>query len=123
MSVIDTDFSAKEPSLGYIYQLKYALLLLLTNARDLDNPKVRIENLDDVEIEDINTINLYQTKLHIKNKGNLTDSSVDFWKTIRVWSENITNGLIDPDKTIFNLITTENVPTTSVLFKFIETNN
>ncbi len=123
MSVIDTDFSAKEPSLGYIYQIKYALLLLLTNARDLDNPKVKIENLDDVEIEEIDTINLYQTKLHIKNKGNLTDSSIDFWKTIRVWSENITNGFIDPDKTIFNLITTEKVPSTSVLYNFIETNN
>ena len=43
MSIIDTDFSAKEPSLGYIYQIKYALLLLLTNARDLENPKVKIE--------------------------------------------------------------------------------
>lgn len=123
MSVIDTDFSAKEPSLGYIYQIKYALLLLLTNARELNNPRVRIENLDDVEIEDLNMVNLYQTKLHIKNKGNLTDSSVDFWKTIRVWSENITNGLIDVDNTLFNLITTENVPSNSVLYKFTGINN
>jgi len=84
MSTIDTDFSAKEPSLGYLYQIKYALLILLTNSRELDNPKVRIENLDDVEIEDVNTMNLFQTKLHIKNKANLTDSSVDFWKTIRI---------------------------------------
>lgn len=120
MSIVDTDFSAKEPSLGYFYQIKYALLILLTNARDLDNPKVRIEHLDDVEIEDINTKNLYQTKLHIKNKANLTDSSVDFWKTIRIWSEHITNDLIDIDNTTFNLITTEKIPETSILYKFKE---
>lgn len=123
MSIIDTDFSAKEPSLGYFYQIKYALLLLLTNARELDNPKVRIENLDDIEIEDINNVNLFQTKLHIKNKANLTDASVDFWKTIRVWSEHITSGIIDVNKTIFNLITTENVPENSVLQTFKENIN
>ncbi len=123
MDIIDTDFSAKEPSLGYYYQIKYALLLLLTNSRELDNPKVRIENLDDIEIEDVNHINLIQTKLHIKNKSNLTDASVDFWKTIRVWSEHITNELIEVEKTIFNLITTENVPETSCLKAFKESFN
>ncbi len=113
-----TDFSAKEPSLGYFYQIKYALLILLTHSKELDNPKVRIENLDDIEIEDVNTLHLLQTKLHIKNKANLTDASVDFWKTIRIWSEHINNSLIDLDTTIFNLITTEEIPSTSLLFKF-----
>lgn len=113
-----TDFSAKEPSLGYFYQIKYALLILLTHSKELDNPKVRIENLDDIEIEDINTHHLLQTKLHIKNKANLTDASVDFWKTIRIWSEHINNSLIDLNTTIFNLITTEEIPNTSLLFKF-----
>lgn len=113
-----TDFSAKEPSLGYFYQVKYALLILLTHSKEFDNPKVRIENLDDIEIEDVNTLHLLQTKLHIKNKANLTDASVDFWKTIRIWSEHINNGLIDLDNTIFNLITTEEIPTSSLLYKF-----
>lgn len=113
-----TDFSAKEPSLGYFYQIKYALLILLTHSKELDNPKVRIENLDDIEIEDVNTLHLLQTKLHIKNKANLTDASVDFWKTMRIWSEHINNSLIDLDTTIFNLITTEEIPSTSLLFKF-----
>lgn len=113
-----TDFSAKEPSLGYFYQIKYALLILLTHSKEFENPKVRIENLDDIEIEDVNTLHLLQTKLHIKNKANLTDASVDFWKTIRIWSEHIKNGLIDLDNTIFNLITTEEIPTSSILYKF-----
>ena len=118
MATTITDFSAKEPSLGYFYQIKYALLVLLSHSKELDNPKVRIENLDDIEIEDINTLQLLQTKLHIKNKANLTDSSVDFWKTIRIWSEYINNGTIDLDSTIFNLITTEEIPASSVLHKF-----
>lgn len=113
-----TDFSAKEPSLGYFYQIKYALLLLLTHSKELDNPKIRIENLDDIEIEDIDTLHLLQTKLHIKNKANLTDASVDFWKTIRIWSEYINNGIIDLDNTIFNLITTEEIPSSSILYNF-----
>lgn len=115
-----TDFSAKEPSLGYFYQIKYALLALLSNAKDLDNPRIRIENLDDIEIEDINTLQLLQTKLHIKSKANLTDSSVDFWKTIRIWAEHITAGLIDVDNTIFNLITTARLSDSSLLIRFKE---
>ncbi|WP_034893811.1 ABC-three component system protein [Gillisia sp. Hel_I_29] len=118
MTTTITDFSAKEPSLGYFYQIKYALLVLLSHSKELDNPKVRIENLDDIEIEDINTLQLLQTKLHIKNKANLTDSSVDFWKTVRIWSEYINTGTIDLDSTIFNLITTEEIPESSVLHKF-----
>ncbi len=118
MGTTTTDFSAKEPSLGYFYQIKYALLVLLNQSKELDNPKVRIENLDDIEIEDINTLQLLQTKLHIKNKANLTDSSVDFWKTIRIWSEYINDGTIDLDSTIFNLITTEEIPNSSILHKF-----
>jgi hypothetical protein len=122
MSTIITDFSAKEPSLGYFYQIKYALLILLTKGKQLDSAKIRIENLDDIEIQDINSLHLLQTKLHIKAKGNLTDASVDFWKTIRIWSEHITNGLVDVENTIFSLITTEKISDSSVLIHF-KTNN
>jgi len=79
-------FSAKEPSLGYHYQIRYALYLLL-KAKDKESPFVKLENLDDVEILDANEIELHQTKFHNKKAANLTDASVDIWKTIRVWSE------------------------------------
>lgn len=118
-----TDFSAKEPSLGYFYQIKYSLLLLLQNSRELNAPEVRLETLDDVEIEDVNRLDLYQTKLHVNSQANLTDSSVDFWKTIRVWAEHIFNGIIDVDNTRFNLVTTERVPENSVLFSFVKNEN
>ncbi|MEZ5040340.1 MAG: ABC-three component system protein [Saprospiraceae bacterium] len=118
-----TNFSAKEPSLGYFYQIKYSLLLLLQNSRELNAPEVRLETLDDVEIEDFDRLDLYQTKLHVNSKANLTDSSVDFWKTIRVWAEHIVNGVIDIDNTSFNLVTTDRVPESSVLFNFVQNRN
>lgn|GEM_PF-3382795 len=68
-----TDFSAKEPALGYYYQIRYSLCLLLkAREKDLDT-EISIEKLDDIVIEDINSTNLLQTKLHIKSVANLTN--------------------------------------------------
>lgn len=100
-----TDFSAKEPSLGYYYQIRYSLYLLLRE-KVKDNPSIRLEDLDDIVLNDIDGTNLYQTKLHINSVANLSERSSDFWKTIRVWSEAILNNLVDVDNTIFTLITT-----------------
>ena len=109
-----TNFSAQEPSLGYYYQIRYSLYLLLS-IKDKTSPCIKLENLDDIVVEDINTTDLYQTKLHINSIANLTDSSPDFWKTIRVWSENILEGLVDIDDTIFTLITTAKIGNSSFI--------
>ena len=85
-----TDFSAREPSLGYYHQIRYSLYLLLKN-RGRSNSRIKLEYLDDIVIEDVNAINLYQTKLHINSVADVTDRSPDFWKTIRVWGEAITS--------------------------------
>ena len=45
----ETDFSAKEPSLGYYYQIRYSLYLLL-HERKKENPCIRLEDLDDIVI-------------------------------------------------------------------------
>ena len=47
-----TDFSAKDPSLGYNYQIRYSLYLLLRE-KAKENPSVRLEELDDIVIEDM----------------------------------------------------------------------
>lgn len=109
-----TNFSAQEPSLGYYYQIRYSLYLLLKN-KEMINPCIQIENLDDIVIEERDKTNLFQTKLHINSVADLTDSSPDFWKTIRVWSENITNKHIDVENTIFTLITTAKIGDSSFL--------
>lgn len=112
-----TNFSAQEPSLGYYHQIRFSLYLLLKN-KEKDNPCIKLENLDDIVIEDINKVDLYQTKLHINSVANLTDRSADFWKTIRVWSEAITSGLLDVESTIFTLITTANIGSDSFVENF-----
>lgn len=109
-----TDFSAKESALGYYFQIRYSLYLLLKN-KEMVNPCIQIENLDDIVIEERNKINLFQTKLHINSVADLTDSSPDFWKTIRVWSENISKKHVDVENTIFTLITTAKIGDSSFL--------
>ncbi|MEA5005601.1 hypothetical protein SDC9_83500 [bioreactor metagenome] len=111
-----TNFSAQEPSLGYYYQIRFSLYLLLKN-KEMINPSITIENLDDIVIEHEDKVDLFQTKLHINSVANLTDSSSDFWKTIRVWSENITNMMIDANNTIFTLITTAKISESSFLLQ------
>lgn len=113
---MSSTFSAKEPALGYYYQIIRGLVLLLVENR-MESPCLSFECLDDIAIEDEGNVALYQAKLHIK-PVQLTDRSTDFWKTIRVWSEGIKNGCFNPSVTIFTLITTASIPEGSFLNLF-----
>lgn len=97
-------FSANEPSLGYLYQVRYGLLLIVSEQNQ--DAKLLIEQIDDISIDTPDGLDVYQTKLHINSVANLTNASIDLWKTIRVWSEGITGGQFNPDNCLFNLITT-----------------
>lgn len=102
-----TDFSANASTLGYFYQSRYALLLLL-NA-DIE-AEISIERFDDIAFEeDGSPTQMLQTKHHIGNTGSLTNASTDLWKTLRVWSASI---LADKrnTRTILTLITTGHAP-------------
>jgi hypothetical protein len=116
---METDFSAKGPSLGYYFQIRYGLHLLL-NHEGSDESRLFFENLDDIEITELNQNDLYQTKFHIKNSVNLTDRSADLWKTIRVWAESIKNGNITLSESKFTLITTAQCTSESVFGKLRE---
>lgn len=114
-----TDFSAEAPALGYYYQIQYGLYLLISSDIDLhENSSLSFETLDDVVIEEFNITKLHQLKYHVKKEGNLTNRSTDLWKTIRVWSEGIWDGTINPDSTIFSLVTTQVCPDYVLLGKF-----
>jgi len=109
-----SQFSAQEPSLGYHYQIRYSLYLLL-KTKDKDDHFIKLENLDDVEVGDINRIDLHQTKFHNKKAANLSDASVDIWKTIRVWSEMFLKKEIDLDNALLVLVTTSPTSPKSIL--------
>jgi hypothetical protein len=114
-------FSANEPSLGYLYQVRYGLLLIVSKQNQ--DVKLLIEQVDDISIETPNLMEVYQTKLHINSVANLTNASTDFWKTIRVWSEGIANGQLDHDNCIFNLITTAATSIDTIPFKLKQGTN
>ncbi|SDH66653.1 ABC-three component system protein [Chitinophaga filiformis] len=101
---MDSIFSASEPSLGYLYQIRYGLMLIVAEGNE--DAKLLLEKIDDISIETLDSLQVYQTKLHISSVANLTNASTDLWKTIRVWSEGIKTGTLNAETDLFNLITT-----------------
>lgn len=95
--------------LGYLYQVRYALLLLLENENP--NYKICIEKYDDISFEDNGSpIELIQTKHHITNTGSLADGSTDLWRTINSWLDQITDSPELLSSCGFMIITTASTP-------------
>jgi hypothetical protein len=108
-----TDFSAAPSALGYLFQVRYALVLLLR----ADEPEtlISIEKLDDVAFEQNGEPEqLLQLKHHVINSASLTDSSIDLWKTLRVWTTSIRERSLDLKSVILSLVTTARAPANSV---------
>lgn len=107
-----SSFDATNSLLGYIYQIRYGLLVSLEKMRDIDDPDdyfVSIESLDDIAFDKQGSPHeMLQTKYH-SSPGNLNNRSPDIWKTIRVWIESFKNGQLDFDACTLFLITTETI--------------
>jgi hypothetical protein len=88
------DFSAKESGLGYLFQARYALWLIL------DGPEERetvLESLDDITLESEGQASeLLQTKHH-SAPASLTNASAELWKTLRIWSTHLSEGRVSPE--------------------------
>lgn len=100
---------ATEQMLGYLYQVRYALNLLLNN--DNENHLISIERFDDVAFsEDDSPKQMIQLKHHVRQHGNLSDASTDIWRTLKVWIDAIVaNEKLLTDAN-FLIITTANAP-------------
>ena len=86
--------------LGYLYQVRYALLKALEES---DAYYIKLEALDDVEIDTSSEKQLLQLKHHVK-KTNVSDKSPDLWKTLGIWCEQLLDQDIDTDEIKFYLI-------------------
>jgi len=105
------DFSAQESGLGYLYQARYALWLLLDGPEEQE---VVLETLDDIVLsQDGTPRDLLQTK-HTSAPARLTDASSPLWKTLRIWSTHVKDGLIRVPPTTLTLITTAEAPVSSI---------
>ena len=82
-------FSAADAALGYLYQVRCALLWTLRRQKAEPDFLVSLETLDDVTFERAGgePSELLQTKHHRRSASALTNSSSDVWKSLRVWFE------------------------------------
>jgi len=99
--------TAVGPSLGYLYQIRYALYLLLL--QDGNDAHISIEWLDDVALVDEKNstpTELLQLKHSINSHGSLTNTSPQIWKTISIWSKHIKAGTYDTSELTLTLVTT-----------------
>ncbi|WP_394884765.1 ABC-three component system protein [Clostridium butyricum] len=117
------DHQASEQMLGYLYQVRYALNLLLKN--DDEQAQVCIEKFDDISFNDDHDVTkeLIQLKHHTKHYGDLTDSSTDIWRTLKVWIDEIkkTPELLHTTK--FTIITTASAPNGTAAYYLKDTTN
>ncbi len=103
---LSNQFDASGSLAGYIYQCRLALLLGLQAVKKKPNGQISIEKFDDIAFDnDDHAECLIQAKHHIAAKE-LTDSSVDVWKTLRIWIEDFKSGVITNADTRRLLITT-----------------
>jgi hypothetical protein len=98
-------------ALGYLYQCRYALLEGLRAVRATPQLFISVEKFDDVAFEaNGEPTALIQTKHHINRAGDLSDASVDFWKSIAIWLDKLEEDIEAPFRTNFMLLTTAHAP-------------
>lgn len=99
-------FSAAPAALGYMYQVRLALLLALRRLPEGREFMLSLETLDDVVFETNGLPNdLIQAKHHCNRAASLTNACPDLWKSLRVWFEGHADGSISSDACL-HLITT-----------------
>lgn len=115
-----TTFSAAPQALGYLYQARVALLLLLQAP---DEAQVKVEALDDIELSKAlpaDSLALVQLKHHT-SPSTLTDSHEDLWKSLRVWAEQSASHAFVVSDTRIMLLTTATVKPGSAASHLAET--
>lgn len=112
-----SQFSAAEQGLGYIFQPRLALLQALDFPEDC---LVYIERNDDVEfVEHDGRFSLGSLK-HKAEGDRLSDLSIDFWKSVRIWLDVFKRTGRSASRAVFQLFTTSVVSSGSFLEQFVE---
>jgi hypothetical protein len=75
-------FSAGEQALGYLYQVRFALLQMLKLP---EQAACFIEKDDDLDFSDTDEGKLLASLKHKAPGDRLTDLCPDFWKSVRIW--------------------------------------
>ena len=100
MGTSDNPHGAAASTLGYLFQCRYALLAGLQAVPDTPELMISVEKFDDVSFEaNGEPTDLIQTKHHIQKAGDLSDASVDLWKTIGIWIKRVAEDIEAPFRT------------------------
>src|SRR5664279_3203127 len=116
MATKESSFSASEPALGYLYQLRYALLQIL---RLPEETTCFIEKDDDIDFTDADEGRILASLKHKALGDTLTDLSPDFWKSVRIWVDYYIRNDISTEPVSFFLFTTGRVAVGSFLEAFL----
>ncbi|MGV2975052.1 ABC-three component system protein [Roseibium alexandrii] len=104
--VQEDKFNASASLVGYLFQCRLALLRGLQLLKKKPNGQISIEKFDDVAFDSEDIVDcLMQAKHHCTPKS-LNDTSVDLWKTLRIWIDQSKQGVLSSSDLRFNLITT-----------------
>ncbi len=101
--------------LGYLYQVRMALVLLLRRLKTDPGATLTLENFDDIAFHSNGAV-VEQLQTKLVTAKSLSDASVDLWKTLRVWSEQFRAGVLDPTSTSLTLLTTAEAPIGSAAY-------
>lgn len=102
-------FGASASMLGYLYQVRIALLWAIRQSR-VGDFAVSIETLDDVSFETGgDPVAVLQTKHSLNAAAVLTDLSPELWKTLRIWMVGLASGEVPASASRF-LISTADAP-------------
>lgn len=117
IAVATTDkFAAGEQGLGYIYQARLALLQLLQLPEDT---AVFLEKDDDLDFVDSEGGKSLASLKHKAVGDRLTDLSIDFWKSVRIWLVRYKHDGRSASNLRFFLFTTGTVSDSSFLKRFL----
>lgn len=107
---------ASASAIGYLFQVRWALLALVRESKVRPDLALTLEILDDVAFEQQGSATeLLQVKHHLQGAGQLGDMSVDVWKTIKVWIDSPVARR--PDGPLLSLVTTSVASATSAMAK------
>jgi len=109
-------FSAGEQALGYLYQVRFALLQMMQLPEEA---ACFIEKDDDLDFSDPGEGQRLASLKHKAPGDRLTDLSPDFWKSVRIWLARYKDIPSGGDSPTFFLFTTGTVAVGSFLENFL----
>jgi hypothetical protein len=98
-------FRASAAALGYLYQLRVALLVGVDRMQSDLDWTIAVEAGDDIESTTPEGTEWWQLK-HRAPGTRMTNSSSDLWKTLRIWATAVLSNDFELDRTDFFLLTT-----------------